>query len=288
MASNNSQQEKLTDQMKKFSDVVTSVSSVPSQITKSVEKTILSTVKNTEKEKNVIVFGLKESPEEDLYGLVGDLLLAINVKPKFEAERIGRGNERPIKIVLENKSRVFDVLSAAKKLKGIEEYCNVYISVDRTAEERASRKKLVAEMKEKISQDSGKHYYIRKGKVCYRDRVNDNVEESWPSGLDEKKSSSTKSDKTGTVKLDAVLLKASANEKRTDSDERTKSDSLQEEEQEVLAEIRSHFNVVCGRGRRMLDRDRDTPNRSYPRRASTINKPETPTRNRFHTLSKYS
>ena len=234
----------------------------------------------------MIVFGLKESPEEDLYGLVGDLLLAINVKPKFEAERIGRGNERPIKIVLENKSRVFDVLSAAKNLKGMEEYCNVYISVDRTAEERASRKKLVAEMKEKISQDPGKHYYIRKGEVCYRDRINDNDEESGPSGLDEKISSSTESDKT--VKLDALLLKASAKEKSTDLDEKTKSDSLQEEEQEVLAEIRSHFNVVCGRGRRMLDRDRDTPNRSYPRRASTINKPETPTRNRFHTLSKYS
>ena len=122
IASNNSQQEKLTDQIKKFSDVVTSVSSVPSQITKSVEKTILSTVKNTEKEKNVIVFGLKESPEKDLYGLVGDLLLTINVKPKFEAERIGRGNERPIELVLENKRRVFDVLSAAKKLKSIEKY----------------------------------------------------------------------------------------------------------------------------------------------------------------------
>ena len=102
-------------------------------------------------------FGLSRSLSlqkgEDLTELVDDLLLSINVKPKFEAVRIGYGKKRPVKVTMQNTDAVFEVIKAAKGLKNNEEYCDVFITEDRTIEERESRKKLVLEMKEKISED---------------------------------------------------------------------------------------------------------------------------------------
>ena len=292
LTSNSNQQEKFAEQIKTFSDVVTSV---PTQITKTVKQAVMSTVKKVGTERNVIIFGVEESPEEDLAEIVEELFLAINFKLKFEAARIGIGSKRPVKVMLENANVVSDVLRAAKNLNGTEEYCNVYITVDRSIEERASRKKLVLEMKQKISEDPSKHYYIRGGQVCYSNRSKEN--DSDPSVGDVNKNSKEDS-KADTNIHDAVLMKDSTNcEKITDLEEETKTEPVEKEKKEEVHEIQTPSSAMIGRGRRMLERDRvDYNNRSYTRRAqrlggysaTAINRSETPIRNRFHTLSKYS
>ena len=118
LTSNSNQQEKLTNQIKTFSDVVTSV---PTQITKSVKQAVMSTAKKVGTERNVIIFGVEESPGEDLNEIVNELFLAINFKLKFEAARIGNGSKRPVKVVLEDANKAFDVLRAAKNLNDTEE-----------------------------------------------------------------------------------------------------------------------------------------------------------------------
>ena len=168
-----------------------------------------------------------------------------------------------------------------------------------SAEERTSRKKLVLEMEQKISEDPSKHYYIRGGKVCYRNRREET--DSATSVGDEKKNSKTEEESNlETDMCDTLLLKVndSVNEKITELEEEPKTESVENEKKEVVQEIESQSNVVMGRGRRMPERDRldYIYNRSYPRRAqrfssnlsSTINRSETPIRNRFHTLSRYS
>ena len=98
--SSSNQEEKFAEQIKTFSDVVSaSVGSVPAKITKTFKQVVQSTVVNRDKEKNIIVFGMEEIDGEDLEHLVSDLLLSINLKPKFTAVRIGAGQNRPIKVV---------------------------------------------------------------------------------------------------------------------------------------------------------------------------------------------
>ena len=51
------------------------------------------------------------------------------------------------------------------QLKDTEGNKRVFISPDRTVEERISRQELVNELKEKRAADPNKHYFIRKGEV---------------------------------------------------------------------------------------------------------------------------
>ena len=57
------------------------------------------------------------------------------------------------------------ILKNAHKLKAHAELKTVYLSPDRTKEQRLAHGKLVKKMKELISRDSSKHYFIRDCKV---------------------------------------------------------------------------------------------------------------------------
>ena len=79
---------------------------------------------------------------------------------------------RPIKVTLKDAESVREVLSKAKSLKSFQtdgynyEYCKLFVSPDRSPEERLTRQNLVKEMKDKIKKDPTKRYYIRNNQVC--------------------------------------------------------------------------------------------------------------------------
>ena len=61
---------------------------------------------------------------------------------------------------------MYQILRKAKRLKDIDGYKTVYISPNRTNEERLSRRTLVNnELKQKRLEDQSSHYFIRKGKI---------------------------------------------------------------------------------------------------------------------------
>ena len=60
---------------------------------------------------------------------------------------------------------VYQILRKAKRLKDIEGLKTVYLSPNRTLEERISRQKLVTELKKKRSDDPSGSYFIRKGEI---------------------------------------------------------------------------------------------------------------------------
>ena len=76
---------------------------------------------------------------------------------------------RPIRFRVRSSDIVTQILRKAKRLREIEGYKTVYISPNRTPEERASRKKLVSELKEKRSGDPNSRYFIRKGEIVKLD-----------------------------------------------------------------------------------------------------------------------
>ena len=73
-----------------------------------------------------------------------------------------------LKVTLRDPEIVRKMLSRAIVLNSVdvEGYNKLYLSPDRSQDERISRQKLVQEMKERIKKDSSKKYYIRNNKVC--------------------------------------------------------------------------------------------------------------------------
>jgi hypothetical protein len=66
------------------------------------------------------------------------------------------------------------VLSKAKLLKTLgddfKQWRNVYLAPDRNREERLVHKKLVAEMKQRITTEPNKHHFIRGGVIISVER----------------------------------------------------------------------------------------------------------------------
>ena len=60
---------------------------------------------------------------------------------------------------------MYQILSKAKRLREVEGYKTVYLSPNRTPEERVARQKLVAELKQKRTGDPNSRYFIRKGEI---------------------------------------------------------------------------------------------------------------------------
>ena len=68
-------------------------------------------------------------------------------------------------MTFESKESAVLVLSCAKKLRQLSDYKSVYISPDRSAEERVARRRLVSELKEKIVSEPELYHFIQNGKL---------------------------------------------------------------------------------------------------------------------------
>ena len=97
----------------------------------------------------------------------------INEKPHFEAVRVGnktadKARPRPVKVSLGNSWAVHQILIKAKELRLSQYHKTVYISPDRSPEERAVHKELVQKLREKVREetDPEKRYFIRSGRIC--------------------------------------------------------------------------------------------------------------------------
>ena len=172
-------------EIKTFSEVVQkncTANSVSNITPAKLKKVVRTAFIDEERPKNLIIFGAAEKlycKEEEMSDedLVDEIFSVVGEKPDVEnCYRIGmkRSDDRgrPIKVTLRNADAVRDVLSGAKALKSILapdysfKFSQLYLSPDRTDEERQLRKKLVQEMKEKIKVDASKRYYIKDRKVC--------------------------------------------------------------------------------------------------------------------------
>ena len=121
-----------------------------------------------DRKKNLILFGLGEEDDESLKDKVSEVLLEVNQKPQLrQVVRLGQptGRCRPVRVSLESSDTVHSILKESTKLKSSTVYSKVFISPDRTPEERIKHNELVREMKSKIQSDSSKHWKINKGKV---------------------------------------------------------------------------------------------------------------------------
>ena len=68
---------------------------------------------------------------------------------------------RPVKVVLRNRDAQQSIMMKKAKLRGTEKYKRVYISPDRTLEERNERKLVVDRLKGMANRYPDKHFIIR-------------------------------------------------------------------------------------------------------------------------------
>ena len=77
---------------------------------------------------------------------------------------------RPVVVTLQNGYTAGRVLSRAKDLKNSMRFQNVFISPDRTADQRNNQQKLVLELKERLKKEPTRRHYITGGRVVSEDR----------------------------------------------------------------------------------------------------------------------
>ena len=154
-----------------YSSVLQSIkTAVAPETVKTVVKTVL---EEEDRSQSVMIFGLCELPNENLADKVSEVFENIGEKPRFEARRIGKTNEnksnksvRPVKVTLSNTSIVNQLVSRAKILRQSESHKNVFISRDRSPEERIKLRELVMEMKQRAKDEPNKRHFIKGGIVC--------------------------------------------------------------------------------------------------------------------------
>ena len=122
---------------------------------------------------NVIVHGLCDDPTENNLDLEHDIKGVFNymgtcITGICSMKRLGKykeGSDRPVKLRLCGREFRDQVLSSKKALKNSDRHKNVYISPDRSPEEREERRKLVVALKERKGAEPEKTFGIRGGKV---------------------------------------------------------------------------------------------------------------------------
>ncbi len=164
---------------KSFSEVVesgtvNSSSAVISPISQETIKTVAKQVVVEEELcRNIMVFGLKEEENEELQKKIGEVFESLDEKPRIEASRLGKKSGtgvRPVKVRLSTSSAVQQILQKSRNLRKIKQFEKVFLSPDRTLEQRAQRKELVKELKKKSETEPGKTFYIRRGQICSTDK----------------------------------------------------------------------------------------------------------------------
>ena len=151
-------------EIKSFSDIVQQNSNktiTPAKLKTAVE----SVVQKEDRSRNLMIFGLEE--EEDGSGDLEDritwLFGEINEKPRVkDCVRLRTGFESagPVKVTLSNPESVRQILSKSKELR------QVYITPDRSSEQRAERRKLVEEMKKRMKEQPERYFFIKKDIIC--------------------------------------------------------------------------------------------------------------------------
>ena len=158
---------------KSYSAVVKERQSTPTIAPETAKMTVKSAVKEKDRSRSLLIFGLPEEDEESDQTLtteVEEILREIGEKPRFEACRIGKvvkkANDtapriRPVKITVGSSVTANLILAQSRRLAQSKKHQKIFVSPDRSPAERAQHRALVMKLKEKRDSDPSKRYFIR-------------------------------------------------------------------------------------------------------------------------------
>ena len=166
------------NQIKSYSEAVQEAGNLAggSLVDQNTLKTVVKdVVAEEDRSKNLFVFGLIEDPTEQTSDKVGKVFEALGVKPKVEAIRIGsklkKQAPRPVKVSVSNSTIVTQILTKASNLRNFDQYKQVFISPDRTPEQRAAHRELIEQLKLKRTNEPNSRHYIKGGQIFSADKI---------------------------------------------------------------------------------------------------------------------
>lgn len=168
-------QDTVQAEIRTYGDALKTPSAVINPAT--VKKVVQDVIKDGDRSKNLLVFGLAEKDGEQLDEMISDVFMELGEKPRVAAIRLGRKGPgvgtscRPVKVTLASSTAVRQILTKTRNLRQLERLKAVYVSPDRSPVERAARRQLVLELKKKIAEQSDRKHYIKNGKVCSEDKT---------------------------------------------------------------------------------------------------------------------
>ena len=173
-------QDCVQEQFKSYSDAVQENVMVckPESVSPgTLQQVVRSVVQEEDRAKNVIIFGVQEQDQENLKECVMEVFDEMKVRPAIHGEisRIGKkraeNSVRPIKVKLSSSSTASLVLGQARLLRQSEipRLKSVFVNPDRSEEDRAQRRLLVQDLKDRRNAEPGKRHYIRGGIVHSED-----------------------------------------------------------------------------------------------------------------------
>ena len=173
--------EQKNDQLKNFQKTVSAeVKSYASVLSNScalalapakIETAVKKIKESEDRSRNLMIHGLAENDKgsEDLKSKVVDVLSRLGENPMFSIpQRVGILNGqkvRPVKIAFTSATVVTGLLRKSHLLRTADGYSSVYISPDRSMEERTVRKELVNVLRRKRNEKPDLKFAIRDGKV---------------------------------------------------------------------------------------------------------------------------
>jgi hypothetical protein len=169
-------QDTLQSEMKSYSAVVSkSTNNVNSTPRATIRSVVEDTLREDERKRNIILFGMKECDPEDLKDNVLEILEDIDQKPVLvDVMRFGQpgSKPRPVKVVCESSATVRSILKGSPGLKSSKDFSSVFIVPDRSPEQRLERQRFILKLKDEIEDrycseldPKGTRYYIRNGKI---------------------------------------------------------------------------------------------------------------------------
>ena len=164
-------------EMKSYSEALGTNENLGSVDCDMIKKVFQEVVAEEDRSKNLIIFGLEEKKNESLPDIVSEVFLELGEKPTFGASRLGLQSVaqkkkvvRPVKIAVSDSNTVQRILRKSRHLRKKDQYKTVFISPDRSPDERAEHKGLVLELKEKVKKEPNKVHFIQGGQLCSRDK----------------------------------------------------------------------------------------------------------------------
>ena len=154
------------NEVKSFSEVVKKgTTEKPAMSQVSLKKTVREVVEQEDRSRNVMVFGLPDRSDEETEEAVKPILLELSEKPKImEARRIGvfaEGKTRPVILTVGSSLAANQIISKRRKLRESAVFKTVYISPDRTMEERQARRAVIEQRKQEREKVDGSVVVVR-------------------------------------------------------------------------------------------------------------------------------
>jgi hypothetical protein len=122
-----------------------------------------------------MIFGLPEQENEEVNSLVIKVFRTIVEKPRIEACRVGKqaaGRKvRPVKVTAACSTIVDQILARSKSLRKSEKFSTVFVSPDRSLEQRHKQRELVAKMQKLFTEQPGKVHFIRDSTIVSVDKT---------------------------------------------------------------------------------------------------------------------